>query len=321
MQKPKSRKSGNSANPTMDTEPLLKLKGLPGLSDYLHFHKSRVVGGDEIKKRILVNEWRQANDHYHELETAEAGAAETIECFALPKNLQPLKRALVADQYFKQSFLELPYAVKMVELGKLMASQHSVGTGFAAGIAKRLGKRPTAGALFEFCLPLKRSSPDIAVQRLSDSRYIFTSRSTDFRDHDAKIAGAADLGFVSSFGPVETGIVIPIGFGSNFLSAIESEKRIVLQNGYHRAFALMSLGITHAPMIVQKVTRTDELDLAASSEVADNAAFYFRSKRPPLLRDFLDDRLAKKVDIYALETRVEVELKVTNTTGTIKRAA
>jgi hypothetical protein len=161
--------------------------------------------------------------------------------------------------------------------------------------------------------------PPIKTQRLSDNRYVFTSRSTDFRDHEIVIGKTSELGFVKSFGPVETGIVIPIGFGSNFLSAIESDDRIVLQNGYHRAFALLALGITHAPMVVQKVTRTDELDLAASSEVAENAAFYFRSKRPPLLRDFLDARLAKMVDIYVLETRVEVELKVKNTTGTIKR--
>ncbi len=319
MKRTKSRQPSSSENQPLETETLLKLKGLPGLSDYLHFHKSRVVGGDKIARRLLVDEWRQANDCYHEMEMSEPGEAEKIESFPLPKDLQSYKRALMRNRYFKESFDELPYEIKMVELGKLMASQHSVGTGFAQAIAQRLGKKPSGAALFEFCLPLQRPMPPIKIQRLNDSRYVFTSRSTDFRDHDLAIGKASELGFVQSFGPVETGIVIPIGFGSNFLSAIESDNRIVLQNGYHRAFALLSLGITHAPMVVQKVTRTDELDLAASSEVAEHASFYFRSKRPPLLRDFLDAKLAKAVDIYVLETRVEVELKIRNTTGTIKR--
>lgn len=72
-------------------------------------------------------------------------------------------------------------------------------------------------------------------------------------------------------------------------------------------------------VVVQKVTWTDELDLAASSKVANNTAFYFRSKRPPLMKDFFNAKLAKKTDIYALETRVEVEFKVKNTTARIKR--
>lgn len=314
MQQQKPSTTTDCQLQTVEVEPLLKLKGLPGLSDYLHFNGSRVVNGKSLKQKALVNEWRRANDLYHRLEKQEANIANSIDSFELPKSLEKRKQALLRHKYFKKSFEELPVTVKMVELAKLVASQHSVGVGFANAIASQLGNKPSFAALFDFCLPIDRPSPPIEAQKLGSSHYIFTSPSTDFRDHSLELATAKQLAFISSFGPVDCGLVVPIGFGSNLLSAIESEGRIILQNGYHRAFALLQLGITHAPMIVEKVTRTDELNLTASSELADNPLFYFRSKRPPMLRDFLNPKLAKAVEIYALETRVEVEIKVKMTT-------
>lgn len=302
-----------------DTEALIKLVGQPGLSDYLHFHKNRVVDGRKLNPRELVDEWRRANDHYHHLETAEAGLADKVTALPLPEPLKKMRRAIYAAPYFKQSFDALPVAIKMVELKKLVVSQSSVGTDFSGAIARKLGKRPSLEKLFGFCLPLDRELAPVKLQRLNDDKYVFTSNSTDFRNHSIQVVAAEQIRKVSSFGPISAGLLIPVGYGSNFLSAVQSDERIVLENGYHRAFALMSLGITHAPMIVQKVTRTDELRLAAGSDVSDDPAFYFRSARPPLLKDFLDPMLSKAVDIYRLETRIEVELKIRTTTSVVPK--
>ena len=81
---------------------------------------------------------------------------------------------------------------------------------------------------------------------------------------------------------------LPVGFGSNFFTAIRHEDRVLLHNGYHRAYAMRALGITHAPCIIQTVTRRDELEVAAKEQVADNPGFYFGTARPPLLKDFFD---------------------------------
>ena len=297
------------------TEPLIKLIGLPGLSDYLHFVKTRVVDGDTFETGALVDEWRRANDHFHEREKTEAGLAETITSHALPPALRKKRRTLRANPYFRESFDDLPTTIEMVELRHLVVSQESVGTEFSHSIGKRLGRAPTPEALFDFCLPLDRPLPPMQVQRLGDDRYLFVSNSTDFRAHNISLVTAAAVPKLKTFGPAAAALILPIGFGSNFLSAVKSEKRIVLQNGYHRAFALMSLGITHAPMVIQHVTRTDELRLAASSDVYDNPAFYFRAPRPPMLKDFLDPALAKPFRIWPLETRVEVEIKIVNATS------
>ena len=298
-----------------NSEELIKLIGLPGLSDYLDFVRTRVLEGEKLEPGALVDEWRRANDHFHHLEQVEAGLADKITTHALPPALRQKRRALRANPYFRESFSDLPTTVEMVELRHLVVSQESVGTEFSHANANRLGRLSTPATIFDFCFPLNRPLPPIRIQRLSDDRYIFVSDSTDFRAHNLTLLSGAAMPKLKTFGPAPTALILPIGFGSNFLSAVKSEKRIVLQNGYHRAFALMSLGITHAPIAIQHVTRTDELRLAASSDVYDNPAFYFRSARPPLLKDFLDPALAKPFRIRRLETRVEVEIKIVNATS------
>lgn len=304
---------------TASSETLIKLVGLPGLSDYLHFVKTRVVGGADLPKRALVDQWRRGNDHFHALETSEAGRADEIECLPLPAELAVQKRKLMAHRHFRNSFGELPATIKWVELTKLLASQHSVAPDFSGRIAKRLGKRPTPAALFDFCLPCDPVPAPFSMQRLGENRYVFASDSSDFRAHETRLIAAELASKTASYGPVTGGLQVPIGYGSNLLSGIRSERRIVLQNGYHRAFALMALGITHAPMVIQTVTRTDELDLVASSEVSENVSFYFRAVRPPMLSDFLDPLVAHHFALQRLETRIEVEITVRTTTGPAAR--
>jgi hypothetical protein len=91
---------------------------------------------------------------------------------------------------------------------------------------------------------------------------------------------------------------------------------MVLHNGYHRAYALRALGITHAPAIVETVTRKDELRIVANSSVAEDPEFYFRAARPPLLRDFFNPKLGKRLSVRPMETAVEVEFKMRTWTTT-----
>ncbi len=94
-----------------------------------------------------------------------------------------------------------------------------------------------------------------------------------------------------AFGPISAVVGLVVGYGSNFLTVIRSDNRMVLHNGYHRACALRAAGFTHAPCVIQTVTRRDELDIAAAQAVVDDPAFYFKAKRPPLLKDFFDPRI------------------------------
>jgi hypothetical protein len=295
---------------------LVWLLGQPHLSDYLQFVATKVPGGREIDARALTAEWRAANDLYYEIERTEAGIADTIECLKLAPKLRPLARAVEANPWFKSSFDNLPVAVERVELDKLVVSQNHIESTFTGFLGGTLGAAPDEAALFRFCLPLERPAPPVRIQRLSGDRYLFSSPSTDFRAHHPMLLRPDQLGGVTSVGPYAAMVGIMVGFGSNFMSAIRSGSRVLLQNGYHRAFTLRSLGFTHAYCIVEEVTRKDELKLTAEGDVAADPEYYFAAKRPPLLRDFFDPRLARPLMALPMENHVEVELQVRSSTAT-----
>ena len=295
---------------------LVWLLGQPHLSEYLDFVATKVVGGDRLDARKLADEWRAANDVYADLEQSEAGIADTAQCLPIGRALKPLADAVRANAWFRESFDNLPVSFKRVELDKLVVSQVHVERSFTDALGASLGAAPDAERLFHFCLPLERPMPPVRVQRLSGDRYLFSSPSTDFRAHRPRLLRANELNGIATTGPAAAMIGIMIGFGSNFLSAVRSGSRLLLQNGYHRAYALRRLGLTHAFCIVEDVTRKDELKLTADDEVAEDPEFYFAAKRPPLLRDFFDPRLARALPVLPMENHVEVELKVRSSTAT-----
>lgn len=305
-----------SATPPHDyNSEILWLLGQPALDDYLAFIREKAIGGRTMSPAMLADEWRAANDVFHELETTEAGAADQAECLSLPAMLEPLADALRADPYYRATFDTMPTEIRMVELDRLIVSQKHIASVFSAARAAALGSSPTPQDLFRFCLPLDRENPAVRIQRLASNRYLFSSGSTDLRAHEPLLLGPEQIAGISSYGPIAGALGLLVGFGSNFLTCIRSDNRLVLHNGYHRAYTLRALGITHAPCIVETVTRTDELRVAASETVSDAPAFYFLAKRPPMLRDFFDPRLVKRLKVRPMETVVEVEFKMRSWSG------
>lgn len=288
----------------------VRLLGQPSLEDWLSFVSDNVVDGDTASVRALADEWRAANDHYYKLEKREAALAEKIERRPLDPSLAALTAALTVDPRFIASFEELPTRIEMVELDRLVVSQQSVGLDFAEELAARLPADPSPEQLFRFCHPAEPAQAPFEVVRLDANRYLFRSDSSDFRAHDPQLLKPWQVTGLATADPVAAIIGLAIGFGSNLLHAIAADGRLVLQNGYHRAYALRLAGIRHAPCIVQEVTRRDELRLVANEAVAEAPEFYFRAKRPPLLKDFFDPKLHRVLTVRRMSRLIEVNLTV-----------
>jgi hypothetical protein len=295
---------------------LVWLLGQPHLSDYLKFVETKVPGGREMDARKLTAQWRAANDLYYDIEQVEAGIADTISRRPLDAGLRPLARAVKASSWFRASFDNLPARIELVELDKLVISQTHVESSFTDALGGTLGVAPEPADLFRFCLPLDRPMPPVRIQRLSGDRFLFSSPSSDFRAHHPTLYRPEQLKGIESIGQAAAMVGLMIGFGSNFMSAIRSGSRLLLQNGYHRAYTLRSLGFSHAFCIVEEVTRKDELKLTADGDVAADPEYFFASKRPPLLKDFFDKRLTRKLRVLPMENHVEVEIMVRSSTAT-----
>jgi hypothetical protein len=148
------------------------------------------------------------------------------------------------------------------------------------------------------------------MRRVGPQRFVFWSESTDFRFQEPTLLRPDQVNGLEAFGPVAGVLGLVVGFGSNFLNVIESGGRLLIHNGHHRACALRDLGITHAPCIVQTVTRRDELKIVAARAVTEDPAFYFAAARPPLLKDFFDPKIRKVLRVKEICSMVEVSFEV-----------
>jgi hypothetical protein len=120
---------------------------------------------------------------------------------------------------------------------------------------------------------------------------VFVSPSTDFRFLGANLLSPDQIVNHLPTGPLAGVVSLELGHGTNFLNAIQADGRLVLNNGSHRAYALREAGVTHAPCLVQIVTRRDELPVVASGDFAASPDRYLLATRPPMLRDYFDDGL------------------------------
>jgi hypothetical protein len=286
------------------------LVGQPALGDYLDFVRTQTIGGHDVPQRQLVDEWRVANDYYRELETNEAGIADRVKIGELPVAMRAAAIELQENPQFQQSFDLVPTDIKMVELEKLIVSQLHIDVTHSRGLETALGPDAEPEALFRYCQRIGNGAPEINVQKRGRNAFTFTSASSDFRFHNPVVLSWQEMQAPEKIRPNAMVLGMMVGFSSNFLSAIESDGRVVLYNGHHRAYALRALGYTHAPCILQHVTRRDELNVVASGDIVDEPALYFRAARPPLLKDFFDSRIRKVFDMKRVMRAVEIEFKV-----------
>jgi len=119
-----------------------------------------------------------------------------------------------------------------------------------------------------------------------------------------------NLRVTQSFGgEVEPGV---IGFGfaveipPSMMQVVAFRDRLLLRDGYHRAYGFLQRGIATVPIFFRRVATFEEI--AFASEALDRRAFL--GDRPPLLADYLADdvsvaltvaRQAKTVTIQAVE--------------------
>ncbi len=288
------------------------LLGQAPLRKYLDFVEDVGYGSKAANRTPLVQEWSAAAAWYEELAEREAGIADHLDCTTLPPDLMPLADDILSSDRFTRTFDHLPARLAMVKLAHLVVCQNHVTRSFVDRLKQGLGPHPEPAALFHFCLPPQDSHAPVHIRELGSRRYEFRSDSTDFRFHEPVLLKPEQLADYASFGSVAAALGLVVGYSSNFLNAVcdDDSGRLLLHNGYHRACALLELGVTHAPCVVQTVTSRDELDLVAKPIVANDPGYFFNAPRPPLLKDFADPRLRKILQTRKVSRVIEIAFEV-----------
>jgi hypothetical protein len=269
------------------------LIGRPPLAEYIGFIQAMTVDGQNADLGALANQWRAANDHILELERKEKGYADNPAIAPVPQNLQASRQKVLDNPMFQKAYGLVPTDIGIIELDRLVVYQKHINLDYVRVIEANLGKSPNEDQVFRLSLPFDETTPAVQVRRLPNGSFVFVSPSNDLRVMDAVILGPAQVAGYQSRGPVAGVVGVVVGFTANCLTAVHADNRLILHNGSHRAFALRNLGLTHAPCLIQRVSRREELPVVLGEPVAKDADLYLKADRPPLLKDYFDPKLRK----------------------------
>jgi hypothetical protein len=295
----------------------LCLMGATRMADFIDFVRERAIGGPDMDQGDLADMWRDASVVFNELQTTEAGAADKPEVLPLSKALQAHVDALVKLPMFHSTFSAVPVAFGMVELDKLVACQQHISCASVQTMVDTLAMPPGDAGLAALCLPLTPADIGFRIALQEQGQAIFVADNHDIRFLGAQVLDPSAIQGLNCAGHPQAVLALSVGCTTNVLNVVRYGSRMVLNNGYHRAFALRQLGVTHAPCLIQVCAHWEDVGLAAADEMYENGPVYFSNARPPLLRDYANPLLARRFAVH----KVKKQIRLTYESDSVRLAA
>ena len=289
----------------------LYLLGRPTLKRFLRYVRNHAVNPENTAS--LCSEWQAANSLTQVLEAEEAGIADNCPIQRMGTEYEPLLIEFLKDPLVRYGFNTVPTDVAIVELDRLVVYQKNIDLTFVKQLEKRLGPAPSLETIFKTCLPYDHPQPPVKSLKVRRNSFTVMSPSNDLRflgTMDLKSSNVTDY---SPPGDLVSVLGLAVGFGSNFLNATCVGKRLILNNGSHRAYTLRKMGITHVPCIIEHVESRHELELVATSDIVDQRDFFLRNPRPPMLRDYFNPLLYKIMPVHRRLRQVTLRFEVEET--------
>jgi hypothetical protein len=287
------------------------LIGRPPMNEFLGYIATQTAEGQTMNHGSLAAEWRRANDRIRQLERDEAAWADEATIAPLPGALTSLRDKVLVDPIVQRTFAVIPFEVGMVELDRMVVCQKNVNLEYVAELKQLLGSAPAEEDVFRFCLPVdRRYDPQVLGGRISQNAWSFSSPSTDLRVLDLTTVDPATIPGFESGGAAVAMVGAVIGYGSNYLSALRVEGRLILHNGTHRAYTLREIGHTHAPCLIQSITRREEFELVATPDMQERSETFLTHARPPVLKDYFDPELRMVVHVPRKDRQLRIAIQV-----------
>jgi hypothetical protein len=284
--------------------------GMPTLMDYVEYVRRRGFAAGKFDEAALIDQWRQAWQYFQSLEKTESGLADSASVNELSAEMTRLVERVMADRYFVHAYGSLPISFGIVDLDRLAVFQRSIALEHSKYLADQLYPPLSDAAVFRFCMPYDQPAPSARMIRSGRNRFVFESADANLRYLGAEPLDQVVAQELAADGPLAAALALSIGFGSSYLNVVRLGPRMVLNNGYHRAHALRSLGVTHVPCVIQVIAHPDELAYAGGSELIDHYATLFSAPRPPLFKDFFDSRLTTVLKVQRTRQQLQINIDV-----------
>ncbi|HTU76354.1 MAG TPA: hypothetical protein VMG38_22785 [Trebonia sp.] len=188
------------------------------------------------------------------------------------------------------------WEVAMVDLARVAAFQPSVFTDSAIERAAILDPGDLRG-IAELAIPARHPRPigelapgdDVLPVQI---QYHHLTKTYTITSPNLNLTVTGKLSALENHAPQPSsvGLGFTISVPPSFLQVARFQGRYLLQDGYHRAFGLLSRGITRVPAYVRDFATAD--DLAPAGMLPRST---WLGDRPPLLRDYHDDLVTEPV--------------------------
>jgi hypothetical protein len=285
----------------------LYLAGHAGLGEFLGFVANEACPGEFENPGKWTAEWKEAADHMTVLAYTESGYADGGKVLPLPDQLAPLGERLLASPDFRQAFPVVPTTVGVVELDRLIVPQKYVSVEQVRRVQAALPPELTPEDVFNVCLPSAPTPPPFRQFRAGPKSWVFISPARGIRVLDTLVTEAPPE--YQALGPTAGFCGAIVGFPTRHMNVVQVGQRVILNNGTHRALALLEKGVTRVPCAIQQVDNPDELMVVGQPEVVQNAGRFLQAPRPPLVKDYLNPKLTRRVPVPLIERFLKVTVQ------------
>ena len=267
---------------------------------------------DEAARWLAGNEAASARNPLHrELARRARAVVEARPAFAAPTDaVKPLPAELAHHIDLLRAHPESGNTIaqmgepRLVDLGQVIGAQKQIVVGEAMDRVAGAAATDLLG-IARVTMPLPRREPiswNFDAQR---NAFVLSSP-----NHNLRVVGH----FNSTVGGEVPGVLFDsfgfaLAYQRSYMQVVAIGGRLLLRDGYHRAYGLLRAGIRHVPAFVREFSGWEEANLPAGllpREVCLGA-------RPPLLTDYIDDtvaidrwvpRTSKVIVLQALEITV-----------------
>jgi hypothetical protein len=251
------------------------------LNNYLE-----ALSDTEERKQEIKHLWPAATAAFQQLAATEEGLPESAETRPLNGAWNDYLAGVRGNPAFARTFANVPISFAEVEIDKLVAGQRVV---HLHGVQK-IKEKGTPENLPAFCLEPGQEAAPITIARTAKTAFTASSKNPNLRFlgvHERAYEGNV-FGHHPGGQPVHA-IVLLLGYGISTVNVYRVGRRLILGNGFHRLYALRTLGITHAPVVVQEVTHPK---LEMPPIIGDvPIERLIDTPRPALMKDFVNERL------------------------------
>ncbi len=253
--------------------------------------KNKCIDEEYSNFTEIIQSWQEATESLREIEKEESGIINKCETFDISSGLI---EAIKLNPAITNTFSKHVHDFRMVEIDNLIAVQRNVLLDYVDQLPKKIPKNPSEDDLLKFCLIPEQQVPLPKPTRKSSRSWYFTSPSHDFRFLGGflkKELTKEDIQFPKVGGFPTHAIMLFVGYGAGCMNAFSVNGRLILSNGFHRAYALRRKGIKKIPLLIKKIGNAD---LEFPDEVKGLKKDYLlKHPRPILIKDFFNDDLVR----------------------------